>query len=257
MESSHRPDISCDPEGLGVPDSGNSEARAPSSGVASHVLEGSAAPGLLGGQPWVLIARLVRPHGRRGELVAEILTDFPERFHQRSHLFLLPPERVGSRARPVRLENFWFLRSRIVLKFQGIDSINEAESLRGFEIAIPLAERAPLEAGSIYLGDLIGCRVYDLNRQGVEVGEIADVDRESSNTELLVIRRRDSPHPDNEVLIPFVKEYLVRMDAAHRRVEMRLPEGLIDINAPVTEQEKQETKQAKDGGRHVPGPAES
>lgn len=189
---------------------------------------------------WVLVARLIRPHGRRGELIAEILTDFPERFHERTRLFLIPPERVGSRPREVVLENFWFLRSRMVMKFRGVDSINEAEALRGFEVAIPAEERAPLGAGSVYVSDLIGCRVVDLNRDGAEVGEIVDVDRDSSSTELLVVRRSDRREGDEELLVPFVTEYLVRVDAANRQVEMRLPEGLLEINAPMTEEEKQQ-----------------
>ncbi len=75
------------------------------------------------------------------------LTDFPERFHQRRRLYLIPPERVGTRPREMELENFWFLRSRIILKFRGIDSINEAEAIRGYTVAIPAEDRAPLEAG--------------------------------------------------------------------------------------------------------------
>jgi 16S rRNA processing protein RimM len=192
--------------------------------------------------PWVVVARLVRPHGRRGELVAEILTDFPERFHERTRLILIPPERIGTRAREIELENFWFQRSRIVLKFRGIDSINEAESLRGFAVAIPSTERAELEAGSVYVSDLIGCRVIDLNRGGAEVGEIVDVDRDSSSTELLVVRRSGgrAGRPE-DLLIPFVAEFLIRLDATNRLIEMRLPEGLLEINAPLTEDEKRET----------------
>jgi 16S rRNA processing protein RimM len=188
---------------------------------------------------WVLVARLVRPHGRRGELVAEILTDFPEKFHQRTRLFLIPPERVGSRPREIDLENFWFLRSRIVLKFRGVETINDAEALRGFAVAIPAAERAPLEPGSVYLSDLIGCRLIDLNRDPADVGEIVDLDRGSSNSDLLVVRRTGSKRSE-DLLIPFVREYLVRVDTANRRVEMRLPAGLAEINAPVTEEEKRE-----------------
>ncbi len=198
--------------------------------------------------PWVLVARLIRPHGRRGELVAEILTDFPERFHQRSRLFLIPPQRIASRPRAIQLDNFWFLRSRIVLKFQGIDSINDAEALRGFSVAIPAAERAPLAPGSVYIGDLIGCRVVDLNLDGLDLGEIVDVDRHSSSTELLVVRRpaphNRPPHRDRELLIPFVAQYLVRIDQPNRLLEMRLPEGLLDINAPITEEEKREAASA-------------
>jgi len=193
-----------------------------------------------GAPKWVQVARLVRPHGRRGELVGEILTDFPERFHQRRRLYLMPPESVGTAPREIELENFWFLRSRIVLKFRGIESINEAEALRGFGVAIPAEERARLEAGATYVSDLMGCRVVDLNRGGTEVGEIVDVDRSSSSTELLVVRRAGRRRGEDDLLIPFVKEYMVRIDAAHRRMEMRLPEGLLEINAPLTEEEKRE-----------------
>lgn len=189
---------------------------------------------------WVLLAKLIRPHGRRGDIVAEILTDFPERFHERSRLFLLPPEQPGRRPREVRLENFWFQRSRIVFKLQGIDSINDAEALRGFDVAIPASERAPLDPDSVYVSDLIGCRVFDLNRGGDDVGEIVDIDRASSSTELLVLRRRTRRAGDSEVLIPFVKNYLVRIDLSERRVEMRLPDGLLEINLPMTAEEKQQ-----------------
>lgn len=212
---------------------GHEETRAPDNlGAARHAA-------------WALLARLVRPQGRRGELTAEVLTDFPERFHQRRRLYLIPPERVGTRPREIELENFWFLRSRIILKFKGIDSINEAEAIRGYTVAIPAEERAALESGSVYVGDLIGCHVIDLNHDSLDVGEVVDLDRGSSSTELLVVRRRGlrgAHYQDREVLIPLVREYLVRMDPEHRRVEMRLPDGLLEINAPITEEEKQENR---------------
>jgi 16S rRNA processing protein RimM len=192
--------------------------------------------------PWALLARLVRPQGRRGEITAELLTDFPERFHQRRRLYLIPPERIGTRPREVELENFWFLRSRIILKFHGIDSINEAEAIRGYEVAIPAEDRAPLDPGSVYAGDLLGCHVIDLNHGSLDIGEIVDLDRgSSSSTELLVVHRRGLRHPEREVLIPLVKQYLVRIDTDHRRVEMRLPDGLLEINAPLTEEEKSQS----------------
>lgn len=195
------------------------------------------------GSDWVLVARLIRPQGRRGELVAEILTDFPERFHQRRRLFLIPPARVGSASREVELENFWFLRSRIVLKFQGIESINDAEGLRGYEVAIPAAERAGLERDAVYVSDLIGCRLIDLNAGAADVGEVVDVDRGSSSVDLLVVRRAGRGAGE-ELLIPLAKEYLVHIDTEKRRVEMRLPEGLGEINAPMTEEEKAENQNA-------------
>lgn len=189
---------------------------------------------------WTLVARLVRPHGRHGEIIADILTAFPERFHQRRRLFLIPPQRMGTSAREVLLENFWFLRQRLVLKIQGIDSISDAELLRDYELAIPTAERAPLDDGSVYVSDLIGCHVVDLNHKGADLGEIVDVDRDSSSTDLLVLRQPGQRRREAEVLIPFAQDYLVRIDRVARRIEMRLPEGLLDINAPMTEEEKRE-----------------
>lgn len=218
-------------------DKGNS-ARSTASAMA---LTSGSEPAPDPARPWVVLARLIRPHGRSGEIVAEIFTDFPERFHERPRLFLLPPERLGTRAREVRLENFWFQRSRIVLKLAGVDSINDAETLRGFDVAIPAEERAPLAPGDVYVSDLIGCRVFDLNQGGAEAGEILDVDRGSSSADLLVLRRPGSQDNNAEVLIPFVKDYLVRVDPASRRVEMRLPEGLLEINHPMTEEEKRRT----------------
>jgi 16S rRNA processing protein RimM len=187
--------------------------------------------------PWLAIAQVVRPHGRHGEVIADVLTDFPDRFHDRTRLWLIPPPRIGTSTREVRTENFWFLRSRVVLKFQGIDSIDAAEGLRDYSVAIPAAERTPVESGSWYAADLIGCRLIDLDRNA-EIGAIVDIDRGSSSSDLLVVARKGLRSARDEVLIPFVGEYLVRVDLAERRVEMRLPEGLLDINGPLTDEEK-------------------
>jgi 16S rRNA processing protein RimM len=204
------------------------------------------------GSALVLVAKLIRPHGRRGEILADILTDFPERFHERTRFFLIPPERIGTPAREMRMENFWFLRSRMVLKLQGIESINDAESLRGYDVAIPASERAPLPDGSAYVSDMVGCHVFDLNRGDAEVGEIVDVDRGSSSADLLVVRIVGARGSQAEALIPFVRDYLVQVDIAARRVAMRLPEGLLAINAPMTEDEKQETTPGTEGGSRAP-----
>lgn len=230
------------PSASGSPTVGRSVGSG--AGGAGRTVQPVAASGAAAAR-WALLAKLIRPHGRKGELIAEIMTDFPERFHQRSRLFLIPPPRLGTRPREVHLENFWFLRSRVVLKFAGIDSINDAEAVRSFHVAIPASERAPLEAGSAYIADLIGCQVVDLDHGGLEVGEIVDVDRGSSSTDLLVVRRRGIRGPEAEALIPLVKGYLVRIDLAGRRVEMRFPQGLLEINAPITEEEK---RQMSDNG---------
>lgn len=187
------------------------------------------------GQPWTILARLVRPQGRHGEILADILTDFPERFADRRRLFLVSSETSGEPVHEVQLENHWLHKGRVVLKFDGVDSINDAELLRGLLVAIPASERIVLADDSVYVGDLIDCEVFDLNASRT-VGVVADVDRDAG---LLVVK---TPAGD-EALVPFAKAYLVTMDVAGKRIEMRLPEGLLGINAPITDEERRESNE--------------
>lgn len=189
---------------------------------------------------WAIVARLVRPQGRHGEILADLLTDFPERFADRKRLYLIASETSAAPAREVALERHWLHKGRIVLKFAGVDSINDAETLRGLLVAIPASERAPLDDDSVYVSDLIGCEVVDLAAAPVAVGKITNVDREAG---LLVLQ----PPRGQEVLIPFVKAYLAKIDTAAKRIEMRLPSGLLDINAPITEEERRAPDTADDG----------
>lgn len=189
---------------------------------------------------WVLLARLVRPQGRRGEVLADLLTDFPEKFSERKRVFLLPPANTKKSAEPreIALDEHWLHKGRVVLKFAGIDSINDAETLRGMEVAIPREERAPLSDDEVYVSELVGCHVYTGEAQE-DIGEIIDVDFESTAMPLLVVKRTRG----DEVLIPFAKAFLNRMDVAAKRVEMTLPEGLLDVNAPLTEEERHAQQQ--------------
>ncbi|MGC9222495.1 MAG: ribosome maturation factor RimM [Terracidiphilus sp.] len=187
---------------------------------------------------WVWLARIRSPQGRKGEVFAEILTDFPEKFAERKHLFLLgasAPSHLDARetkaafpqARPVELANHWLHKGGIVLHFAGVDSISDAEELQGLIVAIPRADRAPLSEGEAYIGDLIGCILVDVaGPEPIRVGEIEDVDRSAGPVPLLVVRGARG-----EVLVPFAKSYLRRIDLEGRRMEMALPEGLIDLNA--------------------------
>ena len=179
---------------------------------------------------WVILARLVRPQGRQGEIVADLLTDFPERFAERRRLFLVVSETTSTPACEVTLEHHWLHKGRIVLKFSRVDSINDAEPFRGLLVAIPASERAQLTDGSIYISDLIGCEVVDVVAS-TSVGKVTDVDRESG---LLIIQ----PPLGDQILIPFAKAYLVEIDLAGKRIEMRLPSGLLEINAPIREEER-------------------
>jgi 16S rRNA processing protein RimM len=200
-------------------------------------------------EAWVWLARIRRPQGRKGEVFAEILTDFPDKFATRLQLWLLPPEEAtnasqgprplapdvsaaaGSLAAPrsprrVELNNHWLHKGGVVLHFAGVESISAAEGLNGMIVAIPGAERVALAGDEAYISDLIGCTL--VNVAGVEpvtVGEIVDVDRSMGAAPLLVVR-----DAKGEVLVPFAKSYLRRIDLEAKCVEMALPEGLVDLS---------------------------
>lgn len=175
---------------------------------------------------WVWLARIRKPQGRKGEVFADILTDFPEKFAERRRLWLLQESSAGA-GREVELGNHWLHKGGIVLHFAGVDSISAAETLAGLIVAIPGSERAELGEDEVYIGDLIGCLLVDVGGEApVDVGAIENVDRSAGSAPLLIVRG-----PKGEVLVPFAKVYLRRIDLENRRVEMALPEGLLDLNA--------------------------
>jgi 16S rRNA processing protein RimM len=136
------------------------------------------------------------------------------------------------------LEEFWPHQGRIVLKFAGIDSIADAETLVGCEIQIPQAERAELEPGANYVGDLLGCLVVVSEAgQARELGRIEDVDFSAGEAPLLTVRAGNK-----EYLLPFASAYVKSLDATAKRLEMALPEGMLDLDAPLTNEEKQQAK---------------
>lgn len=192
---------------------------------------------------WTWLARIRRPQGRKGEVFAEILTDFPERFADRQRLWLLPQSESAGRARhavtnpagaprEVTLTAHWLHKDGVVLHFAAVESISDAESLAGLIVAIPRSDRVPLAEDEAYVSDLVGCALVDVaGPEAIIVGEIVDVDLSSGPVPLLVLRG-----PAGEVLVPFARSYLRRLDLETRRVEMALPEGLADLNTPPTRQ---------------------
>ncbi len=179
------------------------------------------------------MARLIRPQGRRGEILAEILTDFPERFAEMHQAFLARTQNAVPT--PIAIEESWLHKGRVVLKFAKVDSISEAEALRGAEVVIPAEERMPLADDAAYIGDLIGCAVVDHNQPDHPViGTVRDVIQQANTTDLLVVAGID----EVEHWIPFAKAYLVRIDLPGRRLEMNLPHGLLEVNTPLSEEER-------------------
>jgi 16S rRNA processing protein RimM len=180
-------------------------------------------------ETWVLLAHIVRPQGRHGEVLADIFTDFPEHFAQRKRLFLRPPAKDQVDAmREVKVVSHWLHKGRVVLKFAQVDSMAEAENLRGFDVVIPRDERIPLTGDAVYVSDLLGVRVIDVSRGGfTDAGEITDVEPEGPGPAMLIIRTLAG----DELLIPFVRAYLRKMDIEGKRLEMDLPEGLLAVQA--------------------------
>ena len=174
---------------------------------------------------------MLKTQGRRGEVAVELHTDFPERFAERRQIYALEPE--GKR-RELQLEDFWPHLGYFILKFGGVDSISDAEHLVGCELQIPAAERTALEPGAAYVSDLVGCTVWDVAAgQATEVGAIAGVQFGAGEAPLLVVRSGNK-----EFLIPFASEYIRMIDLPRRRIEMALPEGLLEVDAPLTDEEK-------------------
>jgi len=181
---------------------------------------------------FITLAKVIRTQGRKGEVAAALFTDFPERFAGRKRLFALDDR---GRRSALELEDHWLHKGGVVLKFQGIDTISDAEALIGSEIQVPIAERATLEDGSIYLSDLAGCVVTD---KGREIGRIRDVTFGAGEAPLLVIQRNNG----KEHMVPFAWEYITRLAPEEKKLEMNLPEGMLELDAPLSQEEKEEQR---------------
>ena len=192
---------------------------------------------------WIVLAHILRPQGRKGELLADLFTDFPERFAEHRNVWLAPQgfadqaaNASRASAQPAEVASHWLPvgrnAGRIVLHFAGVDTIEQAEKLAGKEVLVPLTERLPLDPGAAYISDLVGCAVYD---RGVALGVVDSVEfpttpdgtrRLEEAAPLLAIT---SPGGD-EILIPFANAFLLELDVASKTIRMALPEGLAEIN---------------------------
>jgi 16S rRNA processing protein RimM len=200
---------------------------------------------------WTLLARILRPQGRKGEVLADLLTDFPDRFAEHPQVWLAPAGFAESTAAPVigaapspsTVISHWLPvgrnAGRIVLHFAGVTSISQAEALAGKEVVVPLAQRMPLEADSLYISELVGCTVYDRDAplgvvESVQFASTPDgTQRLQDAAPLLVVATADG----GELLLPFVKNYLIEIDPEGKIIRMTLPEGLTDLNRPTRRDE--------------------
>ncbi len=173
---------------------------------------------------WLRVARILRPQGHRGEVLAELLTDFPERFENQPTVWLQAPEDAEP-TRTVQVEHARLHAGRIVLALAGCGSMNAAEALRGIELVVPWEQRVALPEGEIYVAELAGSVLVNSSDEAV-IGTIVDVDRESGAGTLLVVERSDG----RELLVPFVFGYAPEWNAEARTLRMALPDGLLTLD---------------------------
>jgi 16S rRNA processing protein RimM len=178
---------------------------------------------------------VVKTQGRRGEVASEIYSDVPGRFGAGMKLLALPRGPNAGR-RELEVEELWPHKGLLVLKFAGVDSITAAEALVGCELQVPRSQRSKLQSGWNYVSDLVGCSVVD---NGRDLGRIEDVQFGAGEAPLLIVRDAAA----KLVEIPFAEAYLDSMDVERKQVRMKLPEGLLEVNAPLTPEEKRQQAQ--------------
>jgi 16S rRNA processing protein RimM len=190
----------------------------------------------------MLVARILRPRGNKGEVAAELLTNFASRFSTLTQFYL---RKNDGEPDPLSLQRFWLDRSHPgmgVFHFAGCTSISEAERLRGCEVLLPLESRVDLPAGQYFVTDLIGCTVFESPTEPTKLsspacaieeapralGTVRDVyfpGESVAGTPLLQVET-----PAGELLLPLANDICTRIDVASRRIDVRLPEGLNELN---------------------------
>ena len=167
----------------------------------------------------IVVARVARTRGLRGEVLADLSTDFPERFDGLDTVIGIAPD--GSR-RSLQIEEHWFHQHRIVLKFASFDSIDEARELAGYQLAVPASERIELPADHFYEWELAGCRVENID--GTLIGLVHEV-MHTGGVEILVV----AGNAGREMLIPMAQDICVEIDVARKVIRVDPPEGLLEL----------------------------
>ena len=166
----------------------------------------------------VAIANIVRTRGLKGEVVCDLLTDFPERFES---LVSVIGVRAGGERFELKIEKFWFQKDRVILKFKGFDAIETAETLRNVEICVPESDAVQLDEGEFFDWELEGCKVETID--GDEIGTVKELLR-TGGTEVLIVTGKAK-----EFLIPFAESICVDVDIENKLIKIDPPEGLLDF----------------------------
>jgi 16S rRNA processing protein RimM len=172
---------------------------------------------------FLAVARVVRPQGRRGEVLAEPLTDFSARLEELHDVFL---ENPGTAPQPIKVEDVWPHKGRVVIKFSGVDSISDAATLKGRHVLILAEDRMPLAPNQYYLWQLEGCRVVaERSGREVEVGTVTSVEPTGGVDVLHVATAQ------GEILIPLAQAICTKIDTEAGTILIDPPEDLLDLNA--------------------------
>jgi len=166
----------------------------------------------------VAIAKIAKPRGLKGELIADVLTDFPERFDGLENITAVL---ANGERRELKIENAWFQNERIVLKFEGVDAVEQAEEFRSAEICIAENEAVELDADEFYDWQIEGCEIETAD--GKCIGTVREVMR-TGGTEVLIVEGGEK-----EFLIPFAKAICVEVDVEKRRIVIDPPKGLLEF----------------------------
>jgi len=167
----------------------------------------------------VVIARIARARGIRGEVACDIETDFPERFDSLDHVTVWMP---GGDRLLLAVEDHWFHKGRVILKFEGYDTMTAAEQLVGGRLVVAEADRAVLDQDQFFEYDIVGAEVF--TTEGVSLGQVARLMR-TGGTDLLVVESETK----REHLIPFADDICTEVDVNNRRITINPPDGLLDL----------------------------
>ncbi len=197
-------------------------------------------------QRWVIVARILRPRGNKGEVAAELLTDFPERLTKMTEVFLGASGSAGqAEPRPIALKACWLSQNhkgQAVFHFEGCNSISEAEKFRGLDVLLPIEQRVTLPSGHYFVDGLTGCSVFEnfekpflissspcsMATAPALLGVVRDVQFTGegvSGTPILVVDTSGG-----ELLIPLAEDICRRIDIAAQRIDVVLPDGLRGLN---------------------------
>jgi 16S rRNA processing protein RimM len=168
----------------------------------------------------ILIGRVARAHGNKGQVIVNPETDFPDQRFVAGNVLTVEQ---GGRAVERRIASVRFQQGRPIIALDGVETMNDAEALAGADLKVAEAALPPLPANTFYRHDLVGCEVKDT--AGLTIGRVTEVQGPVERSLLVVGEGRD------EVMIPMVEGIVVKVDAGTRTIVVDVPDGLIDVNA--------------------------